>query len=95
MARSAFKLLQLLGAAPLFFCSFVFVYIVEARGRASTMNRSGCNSQKQDAKHTCMGWTRWMQEETPRRENWKIGRTNDLGGVHKGRKDHGFGLGMI
>ena len=64
-----------------------FAYIVEARGRASTMNGSGRNRQKQNVKHTC------MEKETPRRKNWKIRR--DLDGVNKGRKGHGFGLGTI
>ena len=34
-----------------------------------------------------------MEKETPRRKNWKIRRY--LGGVKEGRKDQGFGLGMI
>ena len=44
----------------------------------------------------CIGWTRWIQKETLWRENWKFGRRRDnWGGFYKGRKDHGFGLGMI
>ena len=62
---------------------FFFVYIVEARGKASTLNGSGHNSQKQEAKHTC------LEKETPRRKNWKMRR--DLGWVNEGTKDHGLG----
>ena len=64
-----------------------FVCRVEARGRVSTLNESGRNKQKQDAKHA------FMEKETARRKNWKIRR--DLGGVNEGRKDHVFGLGTI
>ena len=47
----------------------IFFDIVEACGRANTLNGSECIRQKQDAKHVCMGWTRWIQKETSRREN--------------------------
>ena len=41
--------------------------------RVHWLNGSGCNRQKQDTKYACMGWTKWAQKETLRRENWKIG----------------------
>ena len=47
-----------------------FVYVVEARERASTLNRSGCNTQKQDAKQACM-----------EKENLQGGKTGELGGI--------------
>ena len=50
---------------------YFFLYVVEALGRASTVNGSGHNREKREAKHVCMWWTRWTQKETPRRENWK------------------------
>ena len=82
-----------------------FVYTVKARGRANTPDRSGCNRQKQDVKHACLGWTSWTQrmhgvyemdtEGNSKGKNWKIGRRRDLGGVNEGGKDHGFGLDTI
>ena len=66
---------------------FIFEYIVEARGRAGTLDGAGRNRQKQDEKRTR------MEKESPRRKNWEIRR--DLGGVNEGRKDHAFGLGTI
>lgn len=72
----------------------IFLYIVEARGRASTVHGSGRNRQKQDAKHACMhgvginGYRRNLQ-------GGKIGRRRDLGGDNEGRKDQGLGLRMI
>ena len=44
-----------------------------------------------------MGWTRCIQKETLRRENWKFGRRRDWvgAGVNGGRKDHAFTLGTI
>ena len=70
-------------------CSFFWFFgdILKPRGKASTLNGLGRNSQKQDAKHAC------IEKETPRRKKWKNRR--DLGGVNEGRKDHGYGLGMI
>ena len=64
--------------------------MVEGRGRVSTLCGSGRKSQKQDAKHACMGWSKWIQKEAPRRENKKIGRRRGLGGISEGRKGHGF-----
>ena len=63
-----------------------FLSTVKAHGRAITLNRSGRNRQKRDAKHAC------MEKETPRRKK----KTDKFGGfwVKEGRKDHGFGLGM-
>ena len=34
--------------------TYMYIYIVEVRERASTLNGSGRNGQKQDAKHACM-----------------------------------------
>ena len=41
--------------------SIFLEYIVEVRGRAHTVNGSGHSREKQDAKHTCMGWTSLTQ----------------------------------
>ena len=61
--------------------------VVEARGRAGTLNGSGRKRQKQDGKHAR------MEKEAPRKKNWNI--RIDIGGVHEGIKDNGLGLGMI
>ena len=37
------------------------MYVVRARERTHTLNRSGCNTQKQDAKDAYMGWTSWTK----------------------------------
>ena len=39
--------------------------------------------------------TRWIQKETNRgQKKWKFGRRTE-GGVSEGRKNYGFGLGLI
>ena len=70
-----------------------FVYMVEARGRAGSLNGSGRNRQKQDAKHA------WGGQVGHRRE-LQGGKTEKFEGgnlrrVNEGRKDHRFLLLMI
>ena len=40
-----------------------------------------------------VGWTRWIQNETLRRENWNFGRRRDFSGVNDGRKRSWFWIG--
>ena len=69
----------------------------EIQRQRETWTSNGCGEALW-GRRGCIGWTRWMQKETLRRENWKFGRGRAEGvmrGVNEGRKDHGFRLATI
>ena len=91
---------------------FPYIVQAHGRASANALNGSGINRTKGTFKRgginsrvesqyrgglgQAMGWTRWIQKETLRRENWKFWRRDWVGwSLTRIEKDHGFGLEMI